>query len=153
MAIVPGGPAPTVSTTTTGSTRRHPRRSSKGRWLLHGALTMNLVFLVTVAACAATTPPTDDQNRGDAEAATTDTTNPAGITLEWAERRRLAEVVAKMPSGWPETKAMRHAANEPLGDAIDRARWRRISALMPSGWPATEAMRQAAAWPDAQSRK
>jgi hypothetical protein len=61
------------------------------------------------------------------------------------EQRRLREIAAEMPSGWPATEVMERAAEQPLGDAAARERWRRDAERMPSGWPATEVMLRAAA--------
>jgi hypothetical protein len=63
-------------------------------------------------------------------------------------QRRLGQIAARMPSGWPATEVMRRAAEQPLGDAVARERWSRDAERMPSGWPATEVMRGAAAEED-----
>ena len=57
-----------------------------------------------------------------------------------ADRQDLRRLVALMPAGWPATEAMRLEAEQPLGDAAQRARWRRDVELMPPDWPATQAM-------------
>jgi hypothetical protein len=46
-----------------------------------------------------------------------------------------------MPAGWLATEAMRLEAEQPLGDAAQRATWRRNVELMPAEWPATQVMR------------
>jgi hypothetical protein len=61
------------------------------------------------------------------------------------EQLRLGQIAAKMPAGWPATEAMQREAEQPLGDALARARWSRDAERMPAGWPATEVMRRAAA--------
>ena len=55
-------------------------------------------------------------------------------------RQELRRIVDMMPAGWSATEAMRLEAEQPIGDAAQRARWRHTADLMPAGWPATEAM-------------
>jgi hypothetical protein len=78
-------------------------------------------------------------------AADADQTEAVPVWITVREQRRLGQIAAKMPSGWPATEAMRRAAEQPLGDAAARERWSRDAERMPSGWPATEAMQRAAA--------
>jgi hypothetical protein len=58
-----------------------------------------------------------------------------------AHQQQLRRDVARMPAGWPATEAMRLEAEQPLGDAAQRATWRRNVEVMPPDWPATQAMR------------
>jgi hypothetical protein len=62
------------------------------------------------------------------------------IWEQLAHRQDLRRDVARMPAGWPATEAMRLEAEQPLGDAAQRATWRRNVELMPPEWPATQAM-------------
>jgi hypothetical protein len=92
----------------------------------------------------------DDDDRASEVLATDATVNPlqtepVPIWIAFAEQQRLRQIASKMPSGWPATEVMERAAEQPLGDAIARARWRRDAERMPSGWPATEVMRREAA--------
>ena len=64
--------------------------------------------------------------------------------LQTREHRRLCVLAAAMPSDWPATMASRRQAEQPLGDAGERDRWRRDAALLPSYWPAAQAMAAAA---------
>jgi hypothetical protein len=99
-------------------------------------------------AGAATTNGDDDRVSEvlDADAGVAaDPTEAVPIWITVREQGRLRQIAAKMPSGWPATEVMMRAAEQPLGDAVARARWSRDAARMPSGWPATEVMRQAAA--------
>jgi hypothetical protein len=70
--------------------------------------------------------------------------DPAARARESIERRELQEVVVRMPSGWPATDVMREAADSPVGEPSERARWLRMATSMPSGWPATVALAEAA---------
>jgi len=63
------------------------------------------------------------------------------IWKQVARQQDLRLVVARMPAGWPATEAMRLEAEQPLGDAAQRAAWRRDVELMPAEWSATQAMR------------
>ena len=58
-----------------------------------------------------------------------------------ADRQDMRRVVARMPTGWPATEAMRIHVDQPLGDVVQRARWQRAVELTPTEWPATAAMR------------
>ena len=60
------------------------------------------------------------------------------------EQRRLCQLAATMPSQWPAAVAIRQQAEQPLGDAQQRDRWRRDAERLPSGWPAAQAMLAAA---------
>jgi hypothetical protein len=66
------------------------------------------------------------------------------IWVQAQEQRDLRRIAAAMPPGWPATEAMLEAADKPLGDAAQRARWLKDAERMPAGWPATEVMRRAA---------
>jgi hypothetical protein len=66
------------------------------------------------------------------------------IGVQAHEQRELRRTAAAMPPGWPATEAMLEAADRPLGDAAQRARWLEDAERMPAGWPATEVMRRAA---------
>ena len=60
------------------------------------------------------------------------------------EQRRLCHMAETMPSTWPAAIAIRQQAEQPLGDAQQRDRWRRDAERLPSGWPAAQAMLAAA---------
>jgi hypothetical protein len=66
------------------------------------------------------------------------------IWVQAQQQRDLRRLAEAMPSGWPATEAMLEAADKPLGDAAQRARWLEDAERMPTGWPATEIMRRAA---------
>ena len=68
----------------------------------------------------------------------------APIWVQTREHRRLCQLAAAMPSDWPATMAIRRQAEQPLGDAGERDRWRRDAELLPSYWPAAQAMAAAA---------
>ncbi|HEX6659081.1 MAG TPA: hypothetical protein VF065_13415 [Ilumatobacter sp.] len=66
------------------------------------------------------------------------------IWVQAQQQSDLLRVAEAMPSGWPATEAMLDAAERPLGDSAQRARWLADAERMPTGWPATEVMRRAA---------
>jgi ribosomal protein L39E len=74
-----------------------------------------------------------------------DGTEAVPVWIMVREQQRLRQITDRMPSGWPATDVMSRAAEQPLGDAVARARWSRDAERMPAGWPATEVMRRAAA--------
>ena len=84
----------------------------------------------TAGAIAGAAIANDDDDRASEVVAADDAVDadrteavPGLITAR--EQRRLRQIVAKMPAGWPATEVMRRAAEQPLGDAVARERWSR----------------------------
>jgi hypothetical protein len=102
---------------------------------------------VAVLAGAALATGDDDRRTDDGrivdvadegEAAGSDPEVP--IWVQARERVRLCQLAAELPANWPAAQVLRRAAEQPLGDPAQRARWRRDAALMPSNWPATQVL-------------
>ena len=116
----------------------------------------------TAGAIAGAAIANDDDDRASEvlasdDAIDADRTKAVPRLITAREQRRLRQIVAKMPAGWPATEVMRRAAEQPLADAVTREqrRLREIVAKMPAGWPTTEVMRRAAEQPsgDAVARE
>jgi hypothetical protein len=128
------------------STRKIPRRR---RVPIQVAVVAAVATGTAGAIAGAAIANNDDERASEvvgADAAVdADGTDAVPILITVGEQRRLRQIAAKMPAGWPATEVMERAAEQPLGDEVARERWHRDAERMPAGWPATEVMRQAAA--------
>jgi hypothetical protein len=102
--------------------------------------------LAGAAGVAAGSAITRDRDQpADPAPAAVDVASPeTPIWVHAQQQRDLRRIAEAMPSGWPATEAMLEAADKPLGDTEQRARWLEDAERMPTGWPATEIMRRAA---------
>jgi hypothetical protein len=62
------------------------------------------------------------------------------IWVQARERVRMCQLAAQLPQEWPAAQVLRRAAEQPLGDPAQRARWRRDAEMMPSYWPAAQVL-------------
>jgi hypothetical protein len=64
----------------------------------------------------------------------------APIWVQARERVRQCRLAAQLPPNWPAAQVLRDAAEQPLGDPLQRAQWLRDATLMPSYWPAAQVL-------------
>jgi hypothetical protein len=127
------------------STSKHVRKNRMATRVAAVAAVPCAAVAILAGAAGATgnddLPTDDDQVVEVADEHVAIVWNPeAPVWVHAAARQRLCALAAELPSDSPAAQALRRIAEQPLGDAAQRARWRRDAEMMPSYWPAAQVL-------------